>query len=261
MKDRLYTTQLQAGLGVINEIRTLLSLWMPGMKGPDLYRESLDSGQFPNVSARRLQNLVTECFAPRLLNKEDYPANVLKKLSPSLTVPEFNQLLFLFTARANVILADFVSDVYWPRYSSGHNAVGNDEAKEFVLQANRNGRTKIFWSESTIQRIARYLTGCCADFGLLESGRRSKRRFNPFRIEQTVMTVLVYDLHFSGLGDNAVIAHPDWELFGLQQGDVLDELKRLSLRGHFIIQSAGGVTRISWKYKRWEELIHVFTER
>ncbi len=46
-----------------------------------------------------------ECFAPRLLNKEDYPADVLKKLSPSLTVPEFNQLLYLFAARANVILS------------------------------------------------------------------------------------------------------------------------------------------------------------
>jgi hypothetical protein len=159
-----------------------------------------------------------------------------------------------------MILADFVKDVYWERYSGGRETINNEEARDFVTQANQLGKTIHPWSEGTIRRVAGYLTGCCADFGLLENGRKITRKIIPFRIEQRTTAVLAYDLHFSGLGDNAVVAHPDWALFGLQKEDVRDELKRLSLKGFFIIQTAGDVIHIGWAYKNWEDLLHVVTE-
>lgn len=259
--DKLYTTKLQAGLGLIDETRILLDLWQPGMKAPKLFQAALDSGYFPNVSARRLRNIVSECFASRYLVSKDYPVAVLKKLENSLASTEFSQLLFLFTARANVILADFVKMVYWTRYSSGHDTISNEDARNFVIQANQQGKTIRPWSESTIRRVSAYLTRCCADFGMLENGRKGVRRIIPYRIEQKTITLLAYDLHFFGLGDNAVVANSDWGLFGLQKEDLRDELKRLALKGFFIIQTAGDFIRIGWNYKNWEELIHVIAER
>ena len=78
----MYTTQLQAGLGLIPETRLLLSLWKPGMSSPALYQAVLKSGEFPNVSARRLRNIVRECFAPRYLVADGRPAQYLKKYFP-----------------------------------------------------------------------------------------------------------------------------------------------------------------------------------
>ena len=258
--NRLYTTQLQAGLGILDETRTLLDLWQPGMKTSNLFQTALDSGYFPNVTARRLRNVVAECFAPRYLVSKDYPAVLLKSLIKNVSSAELSQMLFLFTARANVILVDFVKTVYWPKYSGNHDTISNDEARDFVIQANQHGKTTRPWSESTIKRVSTYLTGCCADFGLLETGRKSVRRIIPYRVEQKTIALLAYDLHFSGLGDNSVIAHPDWELFGLQKEDLRDEMKRLSLKGFFIIQTAGDVIRIGWNYKNWEELVNVISE-
>ena len=259
--DKLYTTRLQAGLGVIAETRTLLGLWQPGMKSPALYLTALDSGYFPNVTARRLRNIVAEFFAPRYIVKNDCPAALMKDLKNDISSTELTQLFFLFTSRANTILADFVKMVYWAKYASGQDSISNDDAKNFVIDANQNGKTIRYWSDSTIKRVSTYLTGCCADFGMLEKGRKSVRKIIPFRIEQKTIALLAYDLHFAGFGDNAVIAHPDWELFGLQKEDLRDEMKRLSLKGFFIIQSAGDVIRIGWNYKSWEELIHVITKR
>ena len=259
-KEKLYTTQLQAGLGVIDETRTLLDLWQPGMKSSALYQAALDSGDFPNVTARRLRNIVAECFAPRYLVKDDYPAVILKDLINSLSSTELTQLFFLFTSRANTILADFVKQVYWMRYAGGQDTISTDDAKDYVIESNQNGKTIRYWSESTIKRVSTYLTGCCADFGMLEKGRKSVRKIIPFRIEQKTMALLAYDLHFAGFGDNAVISHPDWELFGMQKEDLREEMKRLALKGFFIIQSAGDVVSIGWNYKSWEELIHVITE-
>lgn len=146
------------------------------------------------------------------------------------------------------------------RYASGQDTISTEDAKQFVVEANQNGKTVRYWSDGIIKRASSNLTSCCADFGMLEKGRKSVRKITSFRIEQRTIALVAYDLHFSGFGDNAVISHPDWELFGLQKEDLREEMKRLSLKGFFIIQSAGDVIRIGWNYRSWEELIHVITE-
>jgi hypothetical protein len=255
-----YTTSLGVGLGAIDETRILLEIWQPGMKSVDLYNAALNSGSMPNISARRLNNIIKELFFARYLTDGNYPAGILKQMLPLLTYREFTQLLFIYTCRVHAVMNDFITEEYWPRYMGGLNSINNDDAREFVLRAIEQGRTVNKWSPKTIQNVAGYVTGCCADFGLLESGKRRRRRILPFRLEPRAALFLAYDLHFAGLGDNAVISHRDWALFGMETSDVIEVLKQLSLRGYFIVQSAGDLTRISWKYKDWEELIHVISQ-
>jgi hypothetical protein len=259
-KKRLYTSQLGAGLGLIEETRTLLELWQSGMDVTSLYQAALHSGRFPHVSARRLRNIVVECFAPRYLVNNGRPATLLQKLAPALTSPELAQLLFLYTCRANSILADFVRQVYWDRYMAGHESLSNQDAKAFVSQAIRDGKTRKLWSDSMIKRVSSYLTGCCADYGLLEKGHKSDRKILPFQLESRVAAYLAHDLHFAGLGDNSVISHEDWTLFGLDKNDVRDEMKRLSLKGYVIIQTAGRATRIGWHTKGMKELTDIIAQ-
>lgn len=255
-----YTTMLSVGLGLIDETRILLELWQPGMKAGDLYRYALDSGSLPNISARRLSNLVRETFATRYLVDGDYPANVLKEMLPFLSYTELCQLLFIFTCRVQSVLADYIIEEYWPRYAGGHTNIDNDDAREFILRAIEQGKTARYWSPKTIQNVAGYVTGCCADYGLLEPGQRRVRRIIPFRLEPRVAAFLAYDLHFAGWNDNALIMHRDWLLFGMDDIEVRELLKSLALKGFVIIQSAADITRISWKYKDWEELIHAISQ-
>jgi len=104
------------------------------------------------------------------------------------------------------------------------------------------------------------LAGCCADYGLLETGLRSNRRILPFRITQPVSVFLAYDLHLRGIADNSLLAHEDWGLFGLSRDDVVQELKRLSRQGDLVIQAAGDVVRISWTYKDMETVCNVLAQ-
>lgn len=235
----------------------MLELWQPGMGSRDLLQLSLQSGRFPNIAARRLRNFVVEGFARCYLRDDAAPARLLKRVHGTLVSQAFDQILFVFNCRAHLVLADFVRDVYWPAYSAGRASLSNAEARAFVVRANQDGRTSVLWSDNSIQRVARYLTGYCADFGLLEGGIKQTRRIMPFRIEPDISTILAYDLHFRGHGDNSVLSHPDWTLFGMTRDDVLDEMKRLALKGLLIVQSAGGITRISWLHKSMEELANV----
>jgi hypothetical protein len=245
---------------LVDETKTLLDIWSPGMTPPQLQAASLASGRFTTVTARRLRNVVIECFKPRYLVAGGAPAAHLKQLSPVLSAAELAQAMMLFTARANPILADFIRQVYWARYEGGYTHVTNDDARAFVERAIDEGRTSKRWAPASTRRVSGYLTSCCADYGLLERGQRTNRRILPFRIASPIAAYLAYDLHLAGLGDNALLMHEDWMLFGLDRQAVLGELKQLSLKGLLIVQAAGDVVRISWKHTTMESLLDVLTQ-
>ena len=258
-QQRYYTTQLQAGLGLLEETRQLLQVYQPGMSASQLYEAALASGRFPLVTARRLRNIVAECFAPRYM-RDPHVAARLKSLVDRFTTAELNQLLFIYTARANLVLADFVREVYWARYSAGRNDLQLEDARTFVANSVREGKTQKPWSETTIKRISSYLMGCCADYGLLTTTGRNQRSIAAYRILPKVAAYLAYDLKFSGLGDNQIVSSSDWDLFGLERADVRDQLKRLSLQGLLIFQAASDGVHIGWTYKSMEELIDVIAQ-
>jgi hypothetical protein len=255
-----YTTQLGAGLGLIAETVRLLELWEPAISGQGLLRIALESGAFATISARRLRNIVIEAFAPRYLVDDARPAQILKILLGRIPQLELRQILFLYTCRATPILADFMSEVYWQRYGAGAQVVTKDEARGFIRRAISRGRTTTRWSVSTIIRSSNYLLGICADYGLLGTMRAGARAIIPFRITPIMTSILAHDLHFRGLGDGAVMHHSEWGLFGLEPADVLQELKRLALRGEIIVQSAAAIIQIGWKYKSMEELACVLAK-
>lgn len=259
MSVQAYTTKLQAGLGLLPETEKLLHLWEPGMDSRALLERALDGGDFPTMTARRLRNIVSEGFAPRYLVNGAEPATVLKSMRQVLSEEDRRQMYFVFTSRANPILADFVRDIYWPQYTAGATALTKRDALMFVEGAVAEGKTTTSWSESTRTRVSSYLLGACADFGLLGSMQAGGRKIKSFRPTSFVTTFLAHDLHFRGLGDSAVLNHKDWQLLGLSSDDALAELKQIALRGELIVQSAAGLVQISWKHKSMEELSYAVT--
>ena len=76
----MYTTQLSAGLGMIDETFALLEIWEEETGTPELNKLALEQGIFPAMSARRIRNVVSECFAPRLLSNDGHPALLMNCL-------------------------------------------------------------------------------------------------------------------------------------------------------------------------------------
>ena len=261
MADQMYTTQLQAGLGLVQETSALLDLWEPGDTASQLCDRALESGQFPTVTARRLRNIVAECFAPRYLNPVENVAWRLKQLKAVLSGADFRQLLLLHTARANKILADFVRDVYWERYAGGYDYVTSEDAEDFVRHALDEGKTEKYWADSTVKRVCSYLLGACSDYDLLGDRTGSGRIITAGRLSSVTAAYLAYDLNDQGMADNVMAAHPDWKLFGLDEQSVRGELKNLSLQGLIVLQAAGDIVHISWRYSSMEEFIDGLSAR
>ena len=261
-KARTYTTQLQAGLGMIHETLDLLRLWHPGDGPTKLADRAIASGIFSRTTARRARNIVAEMFAPRFLGEGGKAALNLKQLVDSnQTQEDLTQLFFLYTARAQAVLADFVTEVYWPRYTSGTSSISRLEGETFIYHALDSGKMQKRWTETTIRRVSAYLLGCCADFGLIsESGTRN-RTFRRFAMRPNVAIYLAHDLHFNGVSDLAITRHPDWHLFGLEPNDVTSQIKNLAHDGHFFVQATTDLVQITWKYRSMEECIRAISQR
>mgnify|MGYP001330105054 CR=1 FL=1 len=258
MSDQ-YTTQFQAGLGMIEECRLFLELWEDGDTVQVLENKVLEAGVLPNVTARRVRNLIAEMWAPRFFVNDAQPARDLKNILEYLNREAISQFITLFTARAQLIYHDFITQVYWPIYESGRSVISRDEAKSFILEALDEGKMQKRWSESTIHRVTGYLIGAAVDFGFLMKASRSTYEITPPSIHPKLALYLAYTLHFEGLSDSHVLAHRDWKLWGMNENDVLRQLQYLGRDGHFIIQGSVELVRFSWTYKNREELLNAIT--
>ena len=259
--ERHYTTQLQAGLGMVTETLDLLRLWEPGLIPAHLADRAVETGLFSRATARRARNLVVEMFAPRYLVDGGVVASRLKTLMDRRFSQEaMVQLFFLQTARAQQVFGDFVTEAYWPKYMTGATTLARSDAENFIHRALDSGRMQKRWSESTIRRVSGYLLGCCIDFGLLAAGRSNERAVKRFSIRADVALYLIYDLHFKGLSDMALVNHYDWRLFGLEFQEDIRLMKTISYDGHLLIQSTADLVQISWKYRTMEECLDVLTQ-
>lgn len=255
--QKFYTNQLQAGLGLIEETKTLLTLWDEDITSSQLHEKALQSGYFADKTSRRLRNIVTECFKPRYLVDNGNPVRNLKLIINEINQNDLLQFFLLFTCRANLLLRDFISEIYWDLYNGGYSEINNFHAENFINNALDLGKTEKRWEPSTIKRQTSYLMGCCIDFGLLERNKSSSKKIKPFYLCDTLKLYLSYDLYFSGFNNNQIINHQDWRIFGFSSADVLNNIKKLSMLGHLRLQSAGGVFDISWNYKNMKELLNV----
>lgn len=255
IKPGKYTTALAKGQGIIPETLILLKTWELGMSAQALKAKCISEGLLGKATAQRTHDIVIRAFAPRYLSGSPPKANYLKYLFESgVGLSTLSQLFLIYTARNNLVLHDFIIEIYWTKYAAGAGYLEKTDALHFLDSAYLAGKIVPEWSDSIRSRVARYLNGCLADFNLLEPFRKSRRKITPTPINEQTARYLAYELHFGGLSDNSLPDHSDWRLFGLEKMDVIHELRR-SATDYFIPQYSGDLLRISWKYKTMEETL------
>lgn len=253
--QRRYTTELSKGQGMISETLVLLDLWDPSMSVADLKTTAVREGVIGRATTIRVKDIVGRVIGKRYLCDDGKPARRLKQLL-DLGVPgkTLSQLFLIYTARAHPALHDFITQVYWPRYSAGVKTIRRSDALDFLEHAVNNGVITPRWSDTMMLRVARYLTGCLTDFQLAGDDRAGRRELIPFSIQPLTTLYLAHEIHFSGFSDNALLEHEDWGLFGLGPMDVRQVLERVAT-GHYIPQYSGDLVRIAWQYTTMQEAL------
>lgn len=259
-QKRQYTMNLKKGQALIRETIILLQLWEPGMTSLQLTDAAVKNGVLGKATAIRVKDIVSRLFYKRYVIDNDEPAKYLKYLSSiQWPIEELSRLFFLYSARADMALYDFITEVYWPKYHAGLEEIKRMDSLVFLKEAAQKGYMKNQWSDYSIDSTASVILGCLTGFKLLGTEKTGRRKILPYNISKNTVNYMAHEMHFSGFSDNTIMQHPDWGLFGLKPYSVLEELKRVSFGGHFIVQFSGELLKINWKYKNMEEFLHAIT--
>lgn len=254
--DRRYTIALCKGAALVDETRTLVQHWNPGEEIGEFVDRILQENVLARATAYRTKDIVRRVFARRFLVPTDAPARRLKKLMDNgLPRKLFSEVLFLYAARADRLLYDFTTDVFWPACRRRRSILTRDDVTAFIVEATDAGRIEQPWSSKVQVKIARAVLSTLRDVGFLREERRGHREIVSYYLSDEGVAYLAYDLHLTGLSDAAMCEHPDWRLFGLDRGRVLGRLDNLGEDKGMLVQRAGSVVQITWKYESVEELI------
>jgi hypothetical protein len=256
-----YTEALSRGGVLLAEMRALLRVWRPGEATQDLIRRVRDEDVLGKSTARTVNDYV-RAFSRRFLTPTDEPARHLSRVADD-TAPRdlFRDLLFYYIARKDDLLRDFTVLRYWPMAREGRLSLSTYDAKEFLWEAEQDGRIARPWSAAVKKDMPARLLNALADFGLLGKTRAPRHPILPYRPTDGAVTYLAHLLHRDGVTDASLAEHPAWALFGLAPIDVWHRLDSLAGDGWFVIQRAGQVVRITWNYSSVEEVLDALARR
>jgi hypothetical protein len=245
-----YNTDLNRGIGLFQETVILLGMYLPNDNKDEFVQKVVDSNAMAKVSEKRIRDIVKDVFYKRYVNENPEVALYLNDLhKSSISLDQLIQIFLIYTARINIILFDFISEVYW---DSSKITVTTSEARIFILEAVKYGKIDRLWSEGTQKKIASYILSSLVDFKYVDK----KGNKLPVFANDLTVNYLAHELHFKGVSDESLVQADEWKLFGYNRYDTIKHLERISFQGHFILQNSGELIKITWYYQNMKDFIY-----
>jgi len=249
-RNTLYSTQLAKGTGMINETLAILNVYEPGMTKEALCQYVIDSNYLSTSTETRAKDIINRVFYYRFMSVNPSVPLWLRQIRrKGLMVSQMAQLFYIYCARENAVMYDFIATVLNPAKESGQQRFTRQDFTDYMHGIVERGEAS--WSDFMQKKNGGYLRSTLIDFGLLDEANN----ILPFDIDDFTVLYLMHELHFSGLSDMAIWEHEDWKLFNLNKYDVLSAIMNKSLKGGYIAQTSGDILSISWSFNSMEEMI------
>ncbi len=240
-----YTARLLKGSALLPQMRTLVRIWYEDATPAEIIAHIERHHLLGSASHRRIKDIVTKVFVPRYVRGN--PPHAWRFLRPfeevNAPLPVVRPLYYLYAARAEALMGDFVRLVLYEHYFEGLSAIRVADVLRFMAEAEADGRISEPWSESVRLRLAQHLLAALRDFGILE-GRARKRIAAPYLpIVPFAHTALLLTQERRGA---AVFEHPDWRLFLLRPETVERLFIEADRDGLLHYNAAGSIVRIDF---------------
>lgn len=248
-----YNSDLLKGTGLIQETIQLIDYYEPGISKQEFTAKVIDYNTLGKAHENRIKDIVHHVFYKRYLKEGEETVLELQTLrSKFVSLEQLSHILLMLTAKANPILFDFIVEVFHKEIKKGEQNLPNKAALDFIELAIKEGRIERNWAKSTKQKVSEHINACLIDFKLIDRNKQ----ILPQYIDDFVFNYWLHKLHFSGVTDNNLMAHPDWQLWGIEPQEWLQIVNRLSYKGFFVFQYSGELTHITWNYKSVKEFIN-----
>ena len=251
-----YNSRLLKAGALIDEMRTLVRLWDERKNSMPL--SALASQNLLGKASRSRELDILKCaFIPRFVKGKPPQAwKIVRTLEDQRASLEIlRPIYYWITARNEPLLYDFICEEL--EMISKMVFVSVTEVAGWI-----KGKLKaknLIWSETAIKGVARGILAILRNFNILQG--RVKKRIAPFYLPIESFAYIAFCLSKEGFSGSRLQEHPDWRLFLLNSSAT--ERMFLEADRHKLLKymAAGGILRIEFPARTYEEMAHVVTYR
>lgn len=249
-----YNTRIQKGGALLEEMRVLVRFWRSAP-----VKDMIDSVVRENIlnktTRARAADILRRTFVPRFV--EGPIANAWTLLRPleefGASTQVVRPIYYWLTAKSEPMIADFVSQVVWPRATHGRVTIHQLDVLNWLNNVGCR------WSPTVSTKVARGLLAALRDFGVLEG--RALKSIASVRLPINSFAYISFCLHRLGVAARKLVDHTDWQLFLLRPSDVehyfLEAHQRRLLQYH----AAGSIVSLAFPVGCLEEYARVVVEQ
>jgi hypothetical protein len=250
IESRIYNSDLLKGTGLIQETLLLLDVYKEGVSKKDFIGLVIQSNVLVKSHKNRIKDIIKHVFYRRFFTNGEGTVLALKKMRAAHTPLEtLSQLFLIYTCRRNLILFDFIVDIYQKAAKKNYEALPQDAVAIFIEESLKSGHMDGSWADSTKKKIKQHIHACLIDFKLTDK----QKNLLPLYLSDTTANFLAHEMHFNNFSDEAIVNAEEWKLFGYSRYDTIRHLERLSFQGHYIFQNSGDIIKIAWIYNNMNE--------
>src|SRR5262245_47171583 len=254
----LYSSKIIKAGALIGDTKTLLSHW----DATATVAENIDRVQRENVFGKTSRSRVEDIlaiFRQRYLTEESVVKALVTLIRGKLPSAALERLLYFYSARADQLLHDAVTEILVPMRERGLMDISVYDLQRALAKWVEEGKTTGHWSEYTITRISRGLLSTLRDFGVLQGA--AHKRIAPAFLPIESFAYIMFYLKRRQPSGAKLIELPDWKLFFLHRDGVERFLFEAHQRELLEYHVAGSVTRLTFPAETLEEYANVLTQR
>ena len=256
-RNRRYTSRLQKGGALLEDMRVLVRSWgddMPGLLQARGVRDNILAKQ----SRARVAETYRLAFLPRFVNGN--PAEAWRIVRPledrHLPNEVVRPVYYWITARSEPLLYDFVTEELFHRRRNQASFIRPDETVTWILNGLASDQS---WSPTVAEKVARGLLAALRDFGILEGA--AKKKIAPIYLPLQAFVYLAFALHQTGPSGERLVQHPDWRLFLMSSEAVEQRFLEAHRNDLLSYDAAGRIIRIGFPVNTLEEMADVLSQR
>ena len=251
-QDQQFTSRLQKGGALLEDMRMLVRAWSDGMEKSDPVPELVRI--LPKVTVARVRDTYIRAFRPRFINGSPQQAWRLARALEDETADSsvVRPLYYWITARAETPIYQSMTDVLYPQSRSGNLDVRSEDAATWLARQVANNAKE--WTPTVARKVARGLLAALRDFGILEGANH--KTISPAHLTPAAGAIIAFCLHELGSSGRELVQHLDWRLFLLGETGVERMLMECHQHGWLRFDIAGAIYRVEFPSVSLKEYVH-----
>ncbi len=260
-KSPKYTSNLQKGAAVLEDIKILLEHWRNDIPQRDLIKELILRNVLGKKSRKRVSDVIRYIFLPRYVN--GYPKNhwtFLKQFAEAdVPIEILRPILYFYCALNEPLIGDFINKILLPRYEKGILEIDFRDVSGFIKKGVQDKTIPVKWGDSVIKRVASGLFSALKGFGMLEGKKR--RQITPKFVPLPVCFYIAFFIFKEGFLGKKIIEHPYWRLFLLNPQEIEHLFMELHQEKYLRYEQIGEIVRLEFFQNTPGEIVDVIIKR